>query len=398
MKKFNLQSIKNKKIKLPKIKIKPAEITVVIAVIALAALIIVPSLVQCVINRDKTKCSNHMSSMMSILSTVLAEETETGNTYWHDLIENGNYQKLISSLNDRTGEGDKFSPSDYYIQTGEEKLILNSKKYKDISAKEIKFSLMQDVSVEIGEKRSIGEKIAYLMVSGPDTYYQNQSLDGDRPSKMIFRGTEVDKVITNLKVTAVYVGGASAEIDKSKYTILADKLDMSKAGQTKLMVKVNSNSLWDNSAYASFIIDVVGSDDMGPLIVDGGINGKFELASWEWSDFVEEASLEDGGKDFGASIVRYNGEYYYYTDGMRITNSNKNNNPSEFALDVDDNSKSAYYIKFDPSSVIINEDDEKDIHNGSVRVENDLIYIWQDSPSKESAAGWIRVYCDLKKY
>ncbi|MCC8160565.1 MAG: hypothetical protein LIO53_04510, partial [Oscillospiraceae bacterium] len=363
MKKFNLQSIKNKKIKLPKIKIKPAEITVVIAVIALAALIIVPSLVQCVINRDKTKCSNHMSSMMSILSTVLAEETETGNTYWHDLIENGNYQKLISSLNDRTGEGDKFSPSDYYIQTGEEKLILNSKKYKDISAKEIKFSLMQDVSVEIGEKRSIGEKIAYLMVSGPDTYYQNQSLDGDRPSKMIFRGTEVDKVITNLKVTAVYVGGASAEIDKSKYTILADKLDMSKAGQTKLMVKVNSNSLWDNSAYASFIIDVVGSDDMGPLIVDGGINGKFELASWEWSDFVEEASLEDGGKDFGASIVRYNGEYYYYTDGMRITNSNKNNNPSEFALDVDDNSKSAYYIKFDPSSVIINEDDEKDIHN-----------------------------------
>ncbi|MCD8180187.1 MAG: hypothetical protein LUF26_01725 [Firmicutes bacterium] len=398
MKQFNLQEIKNKKITLPKIKIKPAEITVVIAVITLAALIIVPSLVQCVTNRDKAKCESHMNNMVSILSTVLAEETESGSTYWHDLIANGNYQKLISSLNDRTGEGDKFSPSDYYIQTGEEKLMLYSKKHRDISAKEIKFSLMQDVSVEIGETRSIGEKIAYLMVSGPDTYYQNQSLDGDHPSKMIFRGTEVDKVITNLKVTAVYVGGASAELGSSEYTIIADELDMSEAGQTRLFVKVNSNSLWDGSAYASFIIDVIGSEEMGPLVVDGGINGKFELASWDWNDFVEEASQEDGGKDFGASIVRYNGDYYYYPDGMRITNSNKNINPLDFALDRDDNSESAYYIKFDPSSVIMNDDDEKEIHNGSVKVENDLIYIWQDVPSKESDAGWIRVYCDLKKY
>ena len=32
---------------------------------------------------------------------------------------------------------------------------------------------MKDVSVEVAEKPQIGEKIAYLTVSGPDTYYED---------------------------------------------------------------------------------------------------------------------------------------------------------------------------------------------------------------------------------
>jgi hypothetical protein len=46
---------------------------------------------------------------------------------------------------------------------------------------------------------------------------------------------------------------------------------------------------------------------------------------------------------------------------------------------------------------VINDNDSK-IHNGSVKIENDLIYIWQEKSSKELDTGWIRVYCDLKKY
>ena len=278
-----------------------------------------------------------------------------------------------------------------------QKLALMCKKHKDISDKEIKFALMKDVSVEVAEKPQIGEKIAYLTVSGPDTYYEDDMLDENNPTKMVFIGREVDKVIKNLTVTAVYAGGAREELPRSKYTVTADKLNMKKSGQTHLTVKSNSSSLWDNSAYAQFVIDVVGDDDIAPLIVDSGTNGRFELASWEWNDFVTEAAQEDGKKSFGASIIRYNGNYYYYPDGLTIVNDNKNNNMFKFALDVGDETKPAYYIQFDTSSVVINDNDSK-IHNGSVKIENDLIYIWQEKSSKELDTGWIRVYCDLKKY
>ena len=87
------------------------------------------------------------------------------------------YQKLISSLNEKTGLSKKYPSTNYYIRTGEEKLALMCKKHKDISDKEIKFALMKDVSVEVAEKPQIGEKIAYLTVSGPDTYYEDDMLD-----------------------------------------------------------------------------------------------------------------------------------------------------------------------------------------------------------------------------
>ena len=177
LKKINLQKIKKKlgnifssigsKFK----KIKPVEFGVGAVVIVLSCVVIVPSLVQCVINRNKAKCSVHMSIMLNMLSDELSDEMKTGETYWHDLIQNGNYQKLISSLNEKTGLSKKYPSTNYYIRTGEEKLALMCKKHKDISDKEIKFALMKDVSVEVAEKPQIGEKIAYLTVSGPDTYY-----------------------------------------------------------------------------------------------------------------------------------------------------------------------------------------------------------------------------------
>ena len=150
----------------------------------------------------------------------------------------------------RTGLSKKYPSTNYYIRTGEEKLALMCKKHKDISDKEIKFALMKDVSVEVAEKPQIGEKIAYLTVSGPDTYYEDDMLDENNPTKMVFIGREVDKVIKNLTVTAVYAGGAREELPRSKYTVTADKLNMKKSGQTHLTVKSNSSSLWDNSAYA----------------------------------------------------------------------------------------------------------------------------------------------------
>ena len=253
------------------------------------------------------------------------------------------------------------------------------------------------VSIPVMAKCRIGHFAEARILQAIKIDYIDDMLDENNPTKMVFIGREVDKVIKNLTVTAVYAGGAREELPRSKYTVTADKLNMKKSGQTHLTVKSNSSSLWDNSAYAQFVIDVVGDDDIAPLIVDSGTNGRFELASWEWNDFVTEAAQEEGKKSFGASIIRYNGNYYYYPDGLTIVNDNKNNNMFKFALDVDDETKPAYYIQFDTSSVVINDNDSK-IHNGSVKIENDLIYIWQEKSSKELDTGWIRVYCDLKKY
>lgn len=372
--------------------------TVAVCVLILSCLIIVPSIVQCVVNHEKGACEKHMYRMLGILSDELNNEAENGGTYWHDMIINGNYQKLMSVLNDKTGESGRYPSSDYYIRSGDEKLSIICKQHKDISEKEIHLSAMRNVNVSVAKRPVFGEKIAFLTVKGADTYYQNDSLDGSNPDKMVFTGKEIDRIIDNLKVTAVYIGGGEKELEHSRYTILADTLDMSRPGQTRLIVKYNSVSVWDSSAYASFIIDVVGEDDVAPLIIDGGINGKFELASWEWNDYVEEASMEITGKEFDASIIKYNGRYYYYPDGLYIENDRKNSDPLNFALDIDDHSKSAYNIEFDTDSVILNSNDRDKIHNGSLRVENDYVYIWQDEPCKALSEGWIRVYCEMNKY
>lgn len=392
LKKIDLKSM------ISKIKITPVEACVVAVVLILASLVVVPSLVQCGVNKGKARCSSHMYKMLHVISDELYDEINTGGTYWRDLINSGNYQKLITSINDKTDDGEDFPSSDYYIRTGADTLTIVCKKHKDVSEREIKFSRMQNVEVQINERPQIGEEILYLKVNGPDTYFQNESLDYANPTKMVFEGREVDKAIQNLTVTAVYAGGAREVLPRSSYTITTDKLDMSKPGQTKLIVKLNSNSIWDNSAAVPFIIDIIGADDVAPLIINAGLNGKFELASWEWSDYVYEASLEPSGKTFGASIIRYNGEYYYYTDGMTIINAYENTSPMEYALDSEDSTKQAYYIKFDTDSVILTQNDERKIHNGSVKAENDLVYIWQEASSKTEAPGWIRVYCDLTKY
>ena len=380
------------------VRLKGSDVLVTVIITILSCLIIVPSIVQCAENREKAACEKHMYRMLTVINDALMRETEEGGIYWQSLIMDGNYQKLLSSANDKTGESGKYPASDYYIRAGEEKLSIICKRHKDISEKEINLTAIHNADVSAVEKPMIDEKIAFLVVSGPDTYYVGDSLDEVYNNKMHFRGREVDDVIQNLRVTAVYIGGAAEELPRGHYTVTASELDMSKAGQTELIIKSNPTSIWDNSSYAPFVIDVIGEDDMAPLIVDGGINGRYELAQWDWSDFVSEAATMPDGEMFGASIIRYNGKYYYYPDGLRIINTNDNTNPFDYALDADDETQPAYYIEFDQDSVILNSFDEKKIHAGSLKVENGLIYIWQDDASKELPEGWIRVYCELNKY
>lgn len=387
--------IKKAAAKLKQILCHPVELSAIAIVLVLSGIIIVPSLVKCAINKNTANCSYHINVMLGVLSDELEKEQAGGGIYWHDMIKNGNYQKLVMSLSDKVKDK-KFPPSDYYIQTGNETLSIMCKKHNDMSEHSIRFSTMRNVSVEIAETPQISGDVVYLSVKGPDTYYQGEALDSQNPKKMVFTGMEVDKAIQNLKVYAIYAGGVSEELSREQYTITANRIDMNKPGQTHLIVKYNSNSLWDSGAYTPFVIDVIGDDDIAPLIIDGGTAGKFELSSWDWTDYVAEAAQEAEGKVFGASIVRYNGQYYYFPEGMRIMNSNRNNSPHKYALDTVDPTKPAYSIAFDRSSVITNSNDS--IHKGSVKIENDLVFIWNDTPLREVGNEWIRVYCELRKY
>lgn len=374
------------------------DIFITITVILLSCLVIIPSLVRCAQNRAKAACEHHMYVMLGVIGDMFEYENENGGTYWRDLIINGNYQKLLRNVNVKTGESGIFPSTDYYIRAGEDKLTIICKKHKDISEKEINLSAIHNADVNVTEKPMISEMIAYLVVTGPDTYYQYDSLDEVYHDKMIFHGSEIDDVLQNISVQAVYVGGYSEQLPRGSYTVTAEELDMTKTGQTRLMVKSTATSVWDNSVYAPFVIDIVGGEDVAPLIVDAGINGRYELAQWEWRDFVEEASAMGYDEVFGASIIRVGGKYYYYPDGLKIVNQNPNTDPINYALDTEDETKPAYYIEIDTNSVIRNSFDERKIHEGSIKADNSLIYIWQDNPSKELPAGWIRVYCELNKY
>lgn len=142
--------------------------------------------------------------------------------------------------------------------------------------------------------------------------------------------------------------------------------------------------------------------DMGALsddaiIIDAGVLGKYCLAAWAWEDYVKEANeAEENDKSFSASIVLFDGVYYYYPDGFRIRKGAANNTPFKYAEDTESPRKSAYYIPFDTSSVTIGRF-SSDNHDGSVMIDGDEIYIWQSKSSKDFGKGWIRVYCEHKK-
>jgi hypothetical protein len=131
------------------------------------------------------------------------------------------------------------------------------------------------------------------------------------------------------------------------------------------------------------------------LIIDAGAAGKYCLAAWSWADYVEETEAE-GDKEYGASIVLYDGKYYYYPDGFRIRKGAENSNPFKYAEDLEDSNEGAYCIPFDTDS-ISDARFSPDNHEGSLMIEDGAVYIWQAQPSRELSKGWIKVYCQYKK-
>ena len=376
------------------IKRSKASIAAIALVAAVACIVIIPPILNCISNNAEMNCRTHMYEINIALEEMLRSEAAEGGDYIQRTIEEGDIDTLLSFTNSVSRNGSKFDASDYYIIRSGDRLEIRCKNHETITGIGTMLSSMTGLTTDFSNLAADG-KIVMLTAKGPGKYNVNDVLDGNDRTKMKFRGDEVNYLINNLTVTAHYIDGSSKTLARGDYTITAEELDMDIAGRNVLKVRAKSKSVWTNTAYAAFMLDVIGEDDVEPLIVEMQGEGKYELAAWDWKDFVAEAE-ESGGKTFGASIVLRDGKYYYYPDGFTIDAAKPNTDPFNYAYDTDSSGKAAYYIKFDTDSVIV---DKNDIpHNGSVRAEKDLVYIWQEKPSKELPAGWIRVYCEIQKY
>lgn len=371
-------------------KIKWADIAVSAFVLVFVCILVMPAITKCIINKDKKQCEYHIYKMIWILSDGLVEEEGSEDAYWHDLIKSGNYSKVVRSLHEKTADRANHSASDYYIEAGDNKLTIRCKKHPDISEKTIKFSLMQNVNVEMFSGNQDMRQARSIEVSGPNTYYIGHSLDDNDPVKMVFKGREVDKVINNLNVTVLYTDGTEEKLPPSRYTVMASELNMNKTGQTLLSVNADVNFMWGSSKSASFVINVINRDKMVPLVLNDGDFGMYEIESRDWSDFVSEAAENTYGKTFDAAIVRYEGGYYYFPDGFSVINTVAADNMFDSARDIVNTDNAAYNIEIDTQSV----NDENNARTGSVKIEDERIYIRDGQTDK----GWIEVRCKIKKY
>ena len=363
-------------------------------VTTVACIVIIPSIVSCIENNAITNCRTHIYRINIALNEMLRIETAQGGDYLQRTIEEGDMNTVISLVNSVTPDRAKFNESDYYIVRNDDKLEIRCKKHDNIKNIGTLLSSVPGISTDFSAHATDG-KIVLITVSGPSKYRVNEAFDASDLTKMKFTGDEVNYLINNLTVTAQYLDGSSAQLGRGDYTITCDELDMGVPGSYVLNVRAKSKSVWSNFAYATFVLDVYGEDDAAPFIIEVQNAGRYELAAQDWAEFVTEAK-ENGGAAFGASIVRWNGKYYYYPDGFTIDISKPDTDPFLYAHETNGGEKNAYYIEFDMDSIIINQNDKP--HNGSVRVENDLVYIWQEKPSKELPAGWIRVDCEIQKY
>lgn len=238
-------------------KIKWADIVVSVFVLIFILIMVMPAVIKCIANKGKIECENHIYKMMHILSDGLLEEEESEDTYWHDLIEGGNYSKVLKSLHEKTADKANHAASDYYIEAGDNQLTIRCKKHTDMSDKTIKFSLMHNVNIKMSGNVQDMRQVRSISVSGQDTYYVGTSLDNNDPAKMVFKGREIDKVIDNLCVTAVYTDGTEEELPPGRYTVMAEELNMNKIGQTSLSISADVNFMWSSSKSASFTVNVI---------------------------------------------------------------------------------------------------------------------------------------------
>lgn len=366
---------------------------IILAVVAIVGFAFVPSIVRSIGNGNYDKCYRNSYRLLNILTDRM-NGTED-NKIWYDLVAERNSNKLLSALNEELEE--PVDLSSYYIKFGNDTVTILCTKHPTVLDVVMKVpdNYIAEEEEYIEPKSNI---IMAITASGRDMYFANSILDRNDPEKMIFTNSDdTNALFENITVTAHFMGGGKRVLNSDEYKIMVGNLDMTKAGNKTLKIEY-VNRAWPKNLFTAFEINVVSNEQREPLIVDGGLEGKYELASWVWTDFVSDALDVSGNyMEFGASIVFYDGNYYYYPDGFAILKDNEDNGSIKGARNRDNHKKEAYYIIFNTSQILTKNTAHTITHDGYLKVEDEIVYIWQEQPSKELPKGWIRVYCDMKR-
>lgn len=239
-------------------------------------------------------------------------------------------------------------------------------------------------------------KLSYHMSEeGDDGEWHNMILNGhsDKALEMLIDEAKADNSINNIKSSDYYFE------KRNSYLYLKSKRYPELNDRNLLIENVSEEEKYFgtfgwNSNVDRRIADVTALGGSS-FIMDAGTEGKYCISAWTWADYVAGATAEDG-KVYSASIVFYDGVYYYYPDGFKVRNSLDNSSPFRYAADPDNIYQSAYCIPVDTASVISGRF-STDSHEGSLMAEGGEVYIWQTRPSKSQSKGWIKIECEIKK-
>lgn len=376
------------------------EIAVCVVALAILLTILIPTIAVCIENGSESRCRKKLQIINDALGAAVndAENAED----WAGLLDGKNSRRLIDTLKLTMNPNDaaEIDSSLYYIINRDGRLYVKCSEHSDID--DFYSKLPEGLEVAVPTADEGGSFIDGIRITGVRTYLQNESIDPDEPEKMRFtREDDLKRLFPDLTVTAAYIGGGEKQLAPDEYELFTDGFDMSVPGTKKIKLSYDTDKMWQRRMYAEFTFEVLEKAQCPPLEVDFGSKGIYTLAAWDWTDFVAEASQSEGGaKTFDASIVYYDGAYYYYPDGFTIDSRRDNTDPASSAADTDDPVRAAYRIEF-KTDVIIgskeNAEEMKKAENGALMLEEEQVYIWQTEPSKELGTGWIRVYCELKK-
>lgn len=375
------------------------EVSVCAVISAILLTILIPTISKCLENGDEKKCRRNLNQISSALDKAISNE---GNSKkWIELLSKNNSVQTINALKLTmpAAKANKIDASDYYIKlsNGEFQIrCLEHPKIDDYSVKQ-----PQNFKIAIQQSNK-DELVDYIKINGIRTYFQNYSINLKNPEQMKFTSKDnLKEIFSDLEVSAIHLGKTIKNISKDSYTITTNGFDMSKPGKKVITIKYVSDKAWNNVEYATFTFNVMEKKSATPLTVNFGEKGTYDLAAWDWTDYIVEASQENGkAKNFDASIVYFDDKYYYYPDGFRIDTRNNNLSPMTAARDIDDNDLPAYNIEINPKNIINSKEDKNEMKkakNGALMLEENLAYIWQTEPSKELDSGWIRIFCEMKK-
>lgn len=385
--------------------------SVIVVLAVLVGLIIVPAFAACIENGSKNKTEKNMYIIKDSLTGSLSQEIKGNDRYWRDMIETGHSKKLLNAIKEKHPKCSKINIDDFYLKYSNDELVFLSKRFPDISGVYMSLSDYGISSKKISENkakqiknegRKENAQIDSIAVTGISEYKAGTIMDTKNPLKQLFTQNDNIEDIFSLEITARLMGGGERTLKPSEYTLTTSGIDMSKPGNYTAAITSNIEKAWSDTMTAVFTITVTDEPfEYEPLIVDAGRDGVYELAAWNWDNFVSDAENDSGeGKNFDASIIYYGGKYFYYPDGFVIEKSAPNTNPMEYCRSLKDKNKTSYYIIFNLENVYTPADvsESTETYAGDILLDNEHnIHIWQNG-NEDYGVGWIRIYCDVKEY